>query len=136
MLRRYEVLEEICKDPRASIRELCKRLRIKSPSHVHGLLCELEAEGLISREPGLARSISLSGSRRAKSEMKARRTASVKKTVRSPRPAKRRVGDRKCDEGWKNNRQTAERLQERIEMVASRAATDFTGGWVLREHRQ
>lgn len=47
--RRYDLLEEIRKDQRASIRELADRMQIKSSSQVYGLLRELEDEGLIRR---------------------------------------------------------------------------------------
>jgi len=75
LYRRYELLEKIRKDPRASIRELCEAMGIRAPSQIHSLLRELEEEGLIAREPRLARSIQIGGVRRAKSEMKARHYA-------------------------------------------------------------
>lgn len=87
--RRYELLAEIRKDERASIRELADRMQIKSPSQVYGLLRELEDEGLIRREERLARSIQLGGQPRAKSKMKARHTSPAKTSAKKRRAPRR-----------------------------------------------
>ena len=45
LYRRYELLEEIRKDPRASIRELCEAMGIRAPSQIHGLLRSWKKRG-------------------------------------------------------------------------------------------
>lgn len=66
--RRWEVLEAITKNERASVRELCEMTGIKSPSNVWYHLHKLEEDGAIIRKDG-ARGIYLTGIiKRLKSE--------------------------------------------------------------------
>ena len=123
--RRYELLAEIRKDPRASIRELCDVMGIRAPSQVHGLLRELEEEGLIVREPRLARSIQIGGARQPRNEMKARHHSMKEKNV-----------ERKRDEGWRNQKQTEAQLKAAIERVVRKAQTyEAAGVDVVHDYR-
>lgn len=112
LYRRYELLEEIRKYPRASIRELCEAMDIRAPSQIHGLLRELEEEGLIVREPRLARSIQIGGVRRARSEMKARHCAISKNEKKGVQVQVRHSARGKQDKA---------RLEANIERIAARA---------------
>ena len=146
LYRRYELLEEIRKDPRASIRELCEAMGIRAPSQIHGLLRELEEEGLIMREPYLARSIQIGGVRRAKSEMKARYyaqhcaiskakdvvtrktkvstyLAKTKKLVAAGKKRRAAMSDGSAEVSL-TSKEKESRLQARIDAIARRAEQD------------
>lgn len=115
LYRRYEVLEEIRKDPRVSIRELCARTGIKAKSQIVGLLKELEDEGLITRSR-LARSIQLGGVP-APVKSKAVKSKATVRTVRQ-KPARKPQEDMYS---WSSRKQTDAELQAAIERVVRKA---------------
>ena len=125
LYRRYELLEEIRKDPRASIRELCEAMGIRAPSQIHGLLRELEEEGLIAREPHLARSIQIGGAQRARSEMKARHYAQHCAISKAEdvvtRKTKVSTYLAKTKDSSLTSKEKESRLQARIDAIARRA---------------
>jgi DNA-binding MarR family transcriptional regulator len=125
--RRYELLEILRLDPRASIRELCDRMLVKAPSQVHGLLQELEQEGLIERNRGKARSVYIVEG------------AAPKKTepVGRSKEKKRKA----AQERFTRIKQSPDRLAKKIEEVVRKAenkAAKFIDGeqWFLREYSQ
>jgi len=122
LYRRYELLEEIRKDTRASIRELCEAMGIRAPSQIHGLLRELEEEGLIAREPHLARSIQIGGAQRARSEMKERHYAisKNKKLVAAGKKGRAAMSGGSA-EARLTGKEKESRLQARIDAIARRA---------------
>ena len=127
LYRRYELLAEIRKDPRASIRELCDVMGIRAPSQVHSLLRKLEEEGVIVREPRLARSIQIGGERRAKTEMKARHVAlTIRNKKRQTEPVQPKA-----------KKQTPDQLEAAIERVVQEArARENAGVDVLNDFRR